>query len=70
MVDFDAVATEFNETYNDGYTKLGKKNVIRPVLFVDDKPIGGHCIIPNAKILDKYLKSEAISLVLKYKPKS
>src|ERR1035437_9609165 len=42
-VDFDQAVTSFNGTYNEGYTKLGKKNVVRPVLFADNKPIGGHC---------------------------
>jgi len=66
-VDFNQTVTEFNQTYNEGYTKLKKNNVIRPVLFVDNKPIGGHCIVPNAKVLNKYLKSQAIDLILKYK---
>ncbi len=66
-VDFDQVVTEFNKTYNEGYTKLGKKNVVRPVLFVDDKPIGGHCVVPNTKILSKDFKSQALDLILKYK---
>jgi glutaredoxin len=66
-VDFENSVTDFNNTYNEGYTKLGKKNVIRPVLFVDEKPIGGHCVVPNAEILKKYVKSEALDLILKYK---
>ena len=65
-VDFESVATDFNKTYNEGYTKLGQKNVIRPVLFVDDKPIGGHCVVPNAKIIKKYCKSKALDLILDY----
>jgi UDP-N-acetyl-D-mannosaminuronate dehydrogenase len=68
-VNFEQAVTEFNKTYNEGYAKLGKKNVIRPVLFVDDKPIGGHCVIPNAKIIKKYCKSKAIDLVLDYESK-
>lgn len=66
-VDFDQVVTEFNKTYNEGYKKLGKINVVRPVLFVDNKPIGGHCVVPNAEILNKNFKSEALDLILKYK---
>jgi len=66
-VDFDKAVTDFNKTYNEGYAKLGKNNVIRPVLYVDNNPIGGHCVVPNAKILKKYSKSEAIDLILKYK---
>ena len=68
-VDFDSSVTDFNKTYNEGYAKLGKKNVIRPVLFVDEKPIGGHCVVPNAKIIKKYFKSKAIELILDYEPK-
>jgi UDP-N-acetyl-D-mannosaminuronate dehydrogenase len=66
-VNFDEAVTDFNLTYNEGYTKLGKKNVVRPVLFAPQGPIGGHCVIPNAEILKKYFKSEAIDLILKYK---
>ncbi len=66
-VNFQESVTDFNKTYNEGYLKLGRKDVIRPVLYVDSKPIGGHCVLPNANILKKYYKSEGIDLVLKYK---
>jgi len=66
-VNFDEAVSDFNATYNEGYKKLGKNNVIRPVMFVDNKPIGGHCVVPNAEILNKYFKSEALDLILKYK---
>jgi UDP-N-acetyl-D-mannosaminuronate dehydrogenase len=69
-VNFDETVTDFNKTYNEAYPKLGKKNVVRPVLSVDDKPIGGHCVVPNAEILKRCYKSEAIDLILKYKTKS
>jgi UDP-N-acetyl-D-mannosaminuronate dehydrogenase len=65
-VNFDDVATEFNKTYNEGYAKLGKKNVVRPVLLPPKGAIGGHCVVPNAKILDKFYKSKAIDLILEY----
>lgn len=66
-VDFDQAVTHFNKTYNEGYVKLGKENVVRPVLYPPrDNKIGRHCIIPNAKILKKYLDSKAIDLILKY----
>jgi hypothetical protein len=66
-VNFDETVAEFNKTYNEGYVKLGKNNVVRPVLFVDDNPIGGHCVVPNAEIIKKYFESEALDLILKYK---
>ena len=66
--DFKKAVTDFNETYNEGYTKLGKKNVVRPVLYPPKEGIKGHCIAPNAEILRTYFTSEAIDLILKYKP--
>lgn len=68
-VNFDDVVTELNKTYNEGYKKLGKINVIRPVLSAPENGIGGHCVVPNAKILKKYYKSKAFDLILDYEPK-
>lgn len=68
-VDFNEAVADFNKTYNQGYIKLGKKNVIRPVLYPPKRGIGGHCIIPNAKMLKKYHRSKAIDLILKYETK-
>lgn len=65
-IDFEKAVTDFNKTYNEGYAMLGKKNVIRPVLYPPKGGISGHCIIPNAKILKKYFKSEALNLIIKY----
>src|SRR3989344_1858105 len=31
-VNFEEAVTDFNKTYNEGYAKLGKSNVVRPVL--------------------------------------
>jgi hypothetical protein len=70
-VNFEEAVTDFNKTYNEGYKKLGKSNVVRPVLYPPQKTGGitGHCVIPNAQILKKYFKSKAIDLILEYKPK-
>lgn len=54
-LDFDEVYTTPNKDYNEGYKKLGKPNVIRPVLEPTPGPIGGHCVIPNAELLDDWL---------------
>jgi len=68
-IDFEKTVKDMNETYNQGYTKLGKKHFVRPVLYPPEKGIGGHCVIPNAQILNKFFKSKAVDLVLSYKPK-
>lgn len=50
-LDFNIVYTDANRTYNEGYVKLGRKDVVRPVLKHMDGPIGGHCIIQNCDFL-------------------
>lgn len=68
-VNFDEAVKDFNLTYNEGYKKLDKLNVIRPVLYAPKNGIGGHCLISNAKILGKYYKNKTIDLIIKYRSK-
>lgn len=51
-LDFDMVYTQFNDTYNEAYARLGHSEFVRPVLRQMDGKIGGHCIIPNCRILN------------------
>jgi len=41
-----------NITYNKGYEELGHSEFIRPVLEPIKGQIGGHCVLPNKKILE------------------
>jgi len=59
-LDFNIVYTIANETYNDGYTKMLMPNVVRPILEYRDEPIGGHCVIPNCKILESETAKEIL----------
>ena len=75
-VDFEKAVTDFNKTYNEGYKKLDKSNVIRPVLYPPQKTsgIGGHCIIHNIRIIkasipQKKIRREVFDLILKYSKK-
>ena len=71
-VSFDTVFTKWQQGYNEGYTKLGKSNVCRPIL----KPIprnedgkqliGGHCVIPNSVILKNMGEHSIADYVLRY----
>lgn len=55
---------KFNKDYNEGYEKLGMKNVIRPILHSPgNKPLGGHCLTSNAKILKKQSKNRFARLI-------
>jgi UDP-N-acetyl-D-mannosaminuronate dehydrogenase len=65
---FDDVMTNFNKTYNNGYTILNMENVVRPVLYPPKGKIGGHCIIPNVKLLKKQFgKNSILKSILKVK---
>jgi UDP-N-acetyl-D-mannosaminuronate dehydrogenase len=68
-IDFEKAVTDFNQTYNEGYSKLGKLNVIRPVLYPPQDGIGGHCVCENAGILKKFYQSDVFDFILKHKPK-
>lgn len=60
---FDQVYVKWNKMYNLGYKK-SKPNVIRPILKHMPGPIGGHCLIPNVKILDQWLKDDFTRFIL------
>lgn len=51
-LDFDMVYTKSNQTYNEGYEKLGFPQYTRYNLKHHGGKIGGHCVIPNCKILN------------------
>lgn len=50
-IDFDTVYTHANRSYNEGYVKLGRNEVVRPYLKHMKGKIGGHCVVQNAQIL-------------------
>jgi len=54
-VDFDEAYTIFTKDYNEGYQKLNKPNVTRPILKPISGKIGGHCVIPNCDLLDDWI---------------
>jgi UDP-N-acetyl-D-mannosaminuronate dehydrogenase len=64
---FEQVMTAYNHSYNEGYTKLGKPNVVRPVLSPPLDGIGGHCVVENAELLSKQFDSLALKLITSYK---
>lgn len=63
-VDFKNVYTELNKIYNKGYSE-SQPNVLRPILQYQPGPIGGHCIILNALILDQFIKNSITKNLLK-----
>jgi UDP-N-acetyl-D-mannosaminuronate dehydrogenase len=57
----------WNAEYNDGYGRLGESRFIRPILDPMPGPIGGHCVIPNAHLLDSWLTKTIIERNETYK---
>jgi hypothetical protein len=58
---FDLVYSHFNQTYNDGYAKLNRREVLRPYLNHVKGKIGGHCVIPNCHLL----KSDTAKMIIR-----
>ena len=54
-LDFDIVYREFADSYNAGYERLGYYEFQRPILEHMPGPIGGHCVVPGAKLLNHSL---------------
>jgi hypothetical protein len=61
-VPFNETVTIMNNIYNEGYSIL-KPNVVRPTLSAPEGPIGGHCVVPNAKLLLKQVRSKFLKLI-------
>ena len=62
-----SVIKEWNDNYNEGYKKLDLSMYNRPILNPpENKKIGGHCIIPNAKLLESTNSSKLLKEILKY----
>lgn len=65
---FHEVYTDFFETYNLGWLELGEKHLLKQILDDSDGPIGGHCVVAGAELLNKSyrnLLSEVVMTVQK-----
>jgi UDP-N-acetyl-D-mannosaminuronate dehydrogenase len=58
----------WTDNYNTGYKKLGSSQYNRPNLIPPkEKKIGGHCVIPNAELLNRNFNISFVKELLKYK---
>jgi hypothetical protein len=48
----DRIYRQANAEYNEVYRDLGRPEVARPMLKHQPGPIGGHCVMPNADLLE------------------
>lgn len=58
-IDFNLVK-EFDTEYNRLYDALGMPQFKRYILDAPEGPIGGHCVVPNAILLDKQYPSNLL----------
>lgn len=63
-ISFEEAYTKWNQTYNQGYTKLKMTHVVRPVLKNIKGKIGGHCVISNCEVLDKTIANPIAKIIL------
>lgn len=61
-MDFSA-NKQYDNDYNGLYTRLGMKQFQRYVLDPPEGKIGGHCITPNAELLDKQYPNEMLRMI-------
>lgn len=55
----------FNIEYNDLYEKLCMDQFKRYILEAPNGKIGGHCVVPNAKILNSQFPNEILNQIIK-----
>lgn len=56
----------WNKFYNEGYSRLGMQQFIRPILEFKEGPIGGHCVAQNAKLLDSLITNMIVDKQKEY----
>jgi hypothetical protein len=54
---------EWNQDYNDLYRELDMPQYQKFILDPPKGQIGGHCIIPNVKLLDKQYPDELLNIL-------
>lgn len=57
---------EFDRNYNKLYRELGVDWAQRYVLDPPEGKIGGHCVTPNARLLDEQFPSELLKMIKEY----
>ncbi len=59
-LDFGLIWEDANKTYNDGYEKMNLPQYKKYILKHQEGKIGGHCLIPNCKLLDSKIAKQIL----------
>ena len=65
-VPYQNAVLDYQYMYNKGYALRGKTRYIQPMLVPPGNIIGGHCVSPNAKLLEKISNSNLIKELANY----
>jgi hypothetical protein len=57
----------FDQDYNDLYSRLGNPEYQRYILDPPEGHIGGHCVVPNAELLNEQYPSELLDKIIEMK---
>jgi UDP-N-acetyl-D-mannosaminuronate dehydrogenase len=68
-VSYKQVYGRLNQIYNQGYGET-LPQVRRPILKHQEGSIGGHCVVPNARIIRSWMKDEFTEFLLKQNEKA
>jgi len=63
-MDFNLIK-DFDNDYNNLYRELGMGEYQRYILNPPNGKIGGHCVVPNAEILDKQFPNNLLKMIVK-----
>lgn len=67
-VEWEAVKA-FDRDYNYLYDSMGYPDYQRYILDPPNGEIGGHCVVPNAELLDKQFPNPMLKMIKKFKKK-
>lgn len=63
---FEEVILGYQRMYNEGYKKLNEDRFVQQMLTPPVGKIGGHCVVPNAKLLQQITDSEFVRMLAKF----
>lgn len=66
---FEDVVLSYQRMYNNGYKKLNEERFTQPLIVPPEGKIGGHCIIPNSKLLSQVATDKWIDELSNYNDK-
>jgi UDP-N-acetyl-D-mannosaminuronate dehydrogenase len=65
-VNFHDAIILYQSMYNNGYLSMGESRFVQQMLTPPGGKIGGHCVVPNAKLLFKDTKNPIIGRIAKH----